>query len=67
MLYYMIRLRESPGNSSWQLLGLSQNLLIGIRFRLALRNPNEPLHNYYSQLQIIFKDNSGLWMLNPLR
>lgn len=57
---YAVRLRESPGDSIWQPLGLSQNLLIGIRFRLALKNPNEPVHNYHSQLQIVFKENSGL-------
>ena len=39
LFYHMIRLRESPGDSLWQFLGLSQSQSIGIKFRLVPRSP----------------------------
>lgn len=56
----MIKLMESPSDSTWQFLGLSQSRLTGIRVRLASRSLMSSWHDYYSQFQIVFKENSGL-------
>ena len=59
LIYDIIRLVQSLSNFMGQFLGLLQSLLIGTKLRPCSQKSDEPVDDYYNQLQVVFKENSG--------
>ena len=64
-MYYMIRPGQSLGNFTEQIPRAFSKPVDWKTIQAFTQKSDEPVHDYYNQFQIVFKENSGLRMWFP--